>query len=449
MTNNDNRRAVVRLKMASIRVRESSFCDKAHNDTLSQIMYNQKQSAIFCDVVMKVCDREIFAHSNILAAASPYFGTFLGQDLPRQFSQRAPQVIEIQIDGNEPNVLYEEAVGAVIDYIYTGKMLVKDTNVFQISEIARIMQIDTIVQFCEDFSIGKVGASELWEVLRSKTFPTKTRSDAAVNTDRIERYSDVGLSRNKARKLVSVSTQVVPQLLGMKRDSIQTVDKSTSTSGNVTAPPVKSKVAKPHHSKRDAFRHGHPTKQKLSEKSADCGADCIHDVATSEKTNSQHTYTVILQPSGDSVISSLTDGETFQLVESLNSSEIADIDQSTCCDETAKECSIPSDLDKEVHSSSGTTDRDTSEKADIEQIDAMPDNAEVVIVGMRRSRRTPKPSLKKAMASPKRKASLSQITETPDTNEHDSEKENTVVRRATNAEHIKRESPQVIICMVC
>ena len=428
--------------MASIRVRESSFCDKAHNDTLSQIMYNQKQSAIFCDVVMKVCDREIFAHSNILAAASPYFGTFLGQDLPRQFSQRAPQVIEIQIDGNEPNVLYEEAVGAVIDYIYTGKMLVKETNVFQISEIARIMQIDTIVQFCDDFSIGKVGASELWEVLRSKTFPTKTRSDAAVNTDRIERYSDMGLSRQRARKLVSVSTQVVPQLLGMKPDSIQTVDKSTSTSGSVTAPPAK---PKPHHSKRNSFRHGHPTV------SADCGADGIHDVTTSsEKTNSQHTYTVILQPSGDGVISSLTDGETFQLVESLNSSEnMADIDQSTCCDETTKECSIPkcSDLDKEVHSSSNTTGADTSEKEDIEKVDAKPDDPDVVIVAMRRSRRTPKPSLKMAMTTPKRKGSLSQVTETPDTNEHDSEKENSVDRRATKAERIKRESSQVIIYM--
>lgn len=447
----------MRLKMASIRVRESSFCDKAHNDTISQILYNQKQSAIFCDVVMKVCDREIFAHSNILAAASPYFGSFLSQDLPRQFSQRAPQVIEIQIDGNEPNVLYEEAVGAVIDYIYTGKMLVKDTNVFQISEIARIMQIDTIVQFCEDFSIGKVGASELWEVLRAKSFPTKTRSDAAVNTE-THGSCEMGASRLKSKKLVSVSTQVLPQLLGMKRDTVETVDKSTSTSGAVSV--LTQVKAKPHLPKKEPCkidspkaRRGRPPKQKPAEKTIvsvpdghqdDCGVDSFQEFATSEKT--QHVYTVTMQPSGDSVISSLTDGETFQIIETLISPEQSGTDAQSGGPHT-KEQSSPqySGLETEVQSSIDCTSPDTNEKVEVKKVDTKSESSEVV--AMRRSRRTPKPTPKMAMASPKRRVSLSQGT--PQTNKEDAEKANMADRRATKPERLKTELQQVgnIVCM--
>ena len=72
--------------------RESSFCDKQQNGAILAELYAQKQGSIFCDVIMKVCGQEIYAHSAVLAAASPYFNTFLSQDLPRQFSQRSPQV---------------------------------------------------------------------------------------------------------------------------------------------------------------------------------------------------------------------------------------------------------------------------------------------------------------------------------------------------------------------
>ena len=71
---------------------ESSFTDKQQNDAILAELYNQKMNSMFCDVIMKVCGQEIHAHSAVLAAASPYFSTFLSQDLPRQFSQRSPQV---------------------------------------------------------------------------------------------------------------------------------------------------------------------------------------------------------------------------------------------------------------------------------------------------------------------------------------------------------------------
>ncbi len=290
------------------KLRESSFFDKQQNDALFSQLYVQKQNGMFCDVMMKVSGHEIFAHSALLAAASPYFNTFLNQDMPRNYSQRSPQVcveflfivhfllfrrlkfwfrfvrfpvwtlftihllsplprcvttlslappywfitpppwmsptptarqrmtwllakhlvtgssspavvaagslfhetrwvknlwdfrawklesflepwlffcslctkelgkgvfaclskcdhfsfafqvIEIQIDGSESSMGYDFAVAAVVDFIYTGKLRVTQDDVSQICEIARIMQIQSVVNFCELFQNGRASA---------------------------------------------------------------------------------------------------------------------------------------------------------------------------------------------------------------------------------------------------------------------------------------------------
>ena len=181
---------------------------------------------------MKVCGKDIFAHSNVLAAASPYFQSFLGQELPRQFSQRAPQVIEIQIDGSEPNTHYQDAVTAVIDFVYTGKMDVNETSVNQISEIARIMQINSVIKFCESFLTGK-----------ENEFCGETTVDIGVNTNKSffkttqsQTLSDT--QKVKTRHLVTVSTQVRPQLLGVVDPESQRIDKGTSTEGLARFPMI-------------------------------------------------------------------------------------------------------------------------------------------------------------------------------------------------------------------
>lgn len=116
--------------------RESSFCNRSQSDNLLSAIFRQKQQRKFCDVLIKVCGREIGAHSNVLAAVSPYFAAFFGQDLPRCFSQKCPQLIEIQIDGfTGSDAVYETAVDSVITYAYTGVIWVSDSSVTQVLEI--------------------------------------------------------------------------------------------------------------------------------------------------------------------------------------------------------------------------------------------------------------------------------------------------------------------------
>lgn len=193
-------------KMASAEERESFFSEPHLNSVLLQALKLQKEATSFCDVIMRICGKELYAHSSILAAASPYFNVFLAQDLPRQFSQRSPQVIEIQIEGSEQNIHYEEALESVLNYIYTGKLRVTQQNCHQIIEIARIMQMNNIVIFCEAFLQGKCAATE------TIVAPPIQSQSIAVDTRDVKADS----AKFKGNKFSSVACLVTPQLLGIE-----------------------------------------------------------------------------------------------------------------------------------------------------------------------------------------------------------------------------------------
>lgn len=132
----------------------SKFTDEKWIHNIFKSLQEQREICRFCDVILKVCGEEIFVHSNVLAAASPYFASFLGtlQDLPRAFSQKLPQIIEIHIEGsNESKIGYGLAVRKLVDFMYTSCIQITPSVITQVSEIAKIMQLDTIIEICEKF----------------------------------------------------------------------------------------------------------------------------------------------------------------------------------------------------------------------------------------------------------------------------------------------------------
>lgn len=235
--------------MASLLDRESSFCQKDLRDQILRALYSQKQNSTFCDVIMKVGGSDIYVHSIVLAAASPYFCAFLTQDLPRHFSQRSPQIIEIQIDGSDKSTMYKDAVETVIDFLYSGTLHVTTQTVSQISELARIMQLDVVVKYCEDFILHRKDPSLL-------TAPPRKTADVGVCTEADNLTEGVSLISKKITsgytvlsptrplvsqlpqkvfkpgRLVSTSTQVTPVLLGiLPPPPKQTRDTKTQTLG--------------------------------------------------------------------------------------------------------------------------------------------------------------------------------------------------------------------------
>lgn len=203
---------------ANFQVGEASFCDKSQREHLLETIFVQYEQKLFCDVIIKVGSKEYNVHANILAAASPYFSTFLLQDVPRSFCQKTPQIIEIQIDSSTQESLYEDAVDSILRFIYSGVLTVNDSNVTQINELARIMQIEGIESFCSNYLQGRVLPGTVYSTSNS----IKSRH-AGTNTDLSVLKGLLGLSdpgaqdrpfglvntKFKANKVVSVGCQTV------------------------------------------------------------------------------------------------------------------------------------------------------------------------------------------------------------------------------------------------
>jgi hypothetical protein len=138
--------------MASEEKKFQNFFQENLNSAILSELNEQRKTSKFCDVILKVFEGHIPAHSNVLAAGSPYISAFLAQTLPRQYSQAAPQIIELQIDDKESQELYQIAVQKIVDFIYTAQIELTENDNAKVLMIARILQIGKIVELCENFA---------------------------------------------------------------------------------------------------------------------------------------------------------------------------------------------------------------------------------------------------------------------------------------------------------
>ena len=129
---------------------EQLFCDDLHRKAVMKSMCDLRNKGIFCDVILKICGRQILAHATVLSAASEYFLKFLnGEDNPTNCSQLFPQIIEIQIDGTELNDLYENVVNLVIDFMYTGTIMVTQQNIAMVEKIGNLWHVTQLTDYCK------------------------------------------------------------------------------------------------------------------------------------------------------------------------------------------------------------------------------------------------------------------------------------------------------------
>ena len=210
--------------------KEAIFCDETIHAIILNAANIQRKTCTFCDVILKVYSREIYAHSNILSAASPYFENFLGQDLPRCFSQRTAQLVEIQIEGNEHSQPFEDAVEEIVNYIYTGYLDLRQSNVGQVLEMSRVMKLYKVAKMCEEFMLGVIGHNTICKV------PGKgVMNSVAVNTEW------TGL---KMFKELPVLDKLVNNTKQVDSKSVQTSQRSNATTFTILTDDNKSLVQK-------------------------------------------------------------------------------------------------------------------------------------------------------------------------------------------------------------
>ncbi|XP_076113095.1 uncharacterized protein LOC143080873 [Mytilus galloprovincialis] len=201
---------------------QTFFCENQYKSVI-QLLNDQRKARRFCDVILRVGKEQFYAHSNVLAATSPYFGAFLGQgqDHPRAFSQKIPQVIEIHIDGDCDNQGFTTAVSLVLDYMYTSNITLDSDCLVQVVEIAKIMQIEKVLEFCNTFESGNQLDAD---ISIAKTTPVQTQTEPqftfldnkSVQTCDIDSVFDMWCKKKQVRNLEHFNVDYVEKIEGPK-----------------------------------------------------------------------------------------------------------------------------------------------------------------------------------------------------------------------------------------
>jgi len=98
-----------------------------------------RRAGLFTDVVLSAGGRDVPAHKSVLAACSPYFYAMF-----TSFEESRAERVELR--EVEPEALY-----ALVDYVYTAKINVKEDNVTSLLKAADLLQLDDVRDACCDF----------------------------------------------------------------------------------------------------------------------------------------------------------------------------------------------------------------------------------------------------------------------------------------------------------
>ncbi|KAJ8045520.1 Kelch-like protein 28 [Holothuria leucospilota] len=111
-----------------------------HSNKIMRGLFNLRQNQHLCDITLKVQDQCIHAHRAVLASGSPYFSAMFVGNL----SEKDQKEVEIKsVDKN--------ALEALVNYIYNGKIQISISNVQAILAAANLIQMKDVKQLCCDF----------------------------------------------------------------------------------------------------------------------------------------------------------------------------------------------------------------------------------------------------------------------------------------------------------
>ncbi|XP_035697238.1 kelch-like protein 21 isoform X1 [Branchiostoma floridae] len=119
---------------------ELPFCDSFHASNVLRGLWEIRTEGKFCDLALLVGTKEFFCHRNVLAAASSYFRAMFLSDL-RESKQDKVILKEVS-----PNIMQ-----LLIDYAYTGRVLITEQNVEALLPAANLFQFPAVRDACCQF----------------------------------------------------------------------------------------------------------------------------------------------------------------------------------------------------------------------------------------------------------------------------------------------------------
>ncbi|NWY70750.1 KLH28 protein, partial [Erithacus rubecula] len=108
-----------------------------HSEQLLQGLNVLRQQRELCDVVLRAGEAEVHAHKVVLASVSPYFKAMFTGSL----SEKENAEVEFQC-------VEEAALQAIVEYAYTGTVLISQDTVEALLPAANLLQVRLVVQEC-------------------------------------------------------------------------------------------------------------------------------------------------------------------------------------------------------------------------------------------------------------------------------------------------------------
>lgn len=147
MASNDN--AENNYKTSSSNLKSGvCFSDVSHPKELLMVLNNLRSNEHLCDVTLTVGSLKISCHKSVLSASSPYFQAMFTGSL-----------MESNLSEIKMHVQDEKAFSLVIDYFYTSKIDIKESNVQDLLPIAGMLQLKRLQQACCDFMKRSINAN--------------------------------------------------------------------------------------------------------------------------------------------------------------------------------------------------------------------------------------------------------------------------------------------------
>ncbi|XP_042305372.1 calicin [Sceloporus undulatus] len=119
------------------------FTEKNHNSFVMQALYKQRKNKEFCDVALSVDQNVFYAHLNVLAAVSSHIRNLISSN-----DMKADDELFIIIDSK---FLSSDLVEELLNYFYTGKIVISEKNVEDLLKGAKYFSSQTLKSHCSDF----------------------------------------------------------------------------------------------------------------------------------------------------------------------------------------------------------------------------------------------------------------------------------------------------------
>ncbi|XP_050060154.1 ring canal kelch homolog [Aphis gossypii] len=133
--------SVQKLDLKSYKYESESFTNNFHKDKMFEVLQSSRnKNDRFCDIKLQTDDGTvIYGHKNILASATPYFNAMFSN-----FGESNKDLVNIK-------KLDSTILKLLIDYIYTGKIMITRENAQVVLAAANLLQLEYVKQACVEF----------------------------------------------------------------------------------------------------------------------------------------------------------------------------------------------------------------------------------------------------------------------------------------------------------